>query len=41
MGGYYNTARPHQSLNMATPAQRFIAGPPHRLTDPAGSRSRS
>lgn len=21
--GYYNTARPHQSLDMATPAQRF------------------
>ncbi len=24
----YNTARPHQSLQMATPAQRFSAGPP-------------
>ena len=25
---YYNTTRPHQSLKMATPAQRFHAGPP-------------
>jgi hypothetical protein len=24
----YNTARPHQSLQMATPAGRFRAGPP-------------
>ncbi|OBH54781.1 transposase [Mycobacterium colombiense] len=24
---YYNTARPHQSLDMATPAQRFIQAP--------------
>lgn len=26
----YNTARPHQSLKMATPAQRFAAGAPVR-----------
>ena len=25
---YYNTTRPHQSLNMATPAERFPATPP-------------
>ena len=29
---YYNTARPHQSLDMATPAQRFTAGAPPRPT---------
>jgi transposase InsO family protein len=25
---YYNTARPHQSLNMTTPVERFLANPP-------------
>jgi transposase InsO family protein len=30
---YYNNGRPHQSLDMATPAQRFAAGPV--LTPPA------
>ena len=24
----YNTTRPHQSLNMTTPAERFLANPP-------------
>jgi transposase InsO family protein len=35
---YYNTARPHQSLDMATPAQRFNAAPSLRPVDamPAG-----
>jgi transposase InsO family protein len=26
--GDYNTSRPHQSLNMTTPAERFLANPP-------------
>ena len=26
--GDYNTTRPHQSLNMTTPAERFLANPP-------------
>jgi transposase InsO family protein len=31
---YYNTARPHQSLDMATPAQRFTPGVAvHAMTD--------
>jgi transposase InsO family protein len=34
---HYNTARPHQSLQMATPAQRFGAGAP--ATPPSTSRS--
>ncbi len=29
---YYNTARPHQSLDMATPAQRFTPAPPVRAS---------
>jgi transposase InsO family protein len=32
---YYNTARPHQSLNMTTPAERFIANPSPGMTDTA------
>jgi transposase InsO family protein len=32
---YYNTARPHQSLNMTTPAERFIANPSSGMTDTA------
>jgi transposase InsO family protein len=32
---YYNTARPHQSLNMTTPAERFIANPSAGMTDTA------
>lgn len=30
---YYNTTRPHQSLNMTTPAERFIANPSSGNTD--------
>jgi hypothetical protein len=32
---YYNTARPHQSLNMTTPAERFIANPSSGMADTA------
>ena len=38
---YYNSARPHQSLDMATPAQRFVpaaaAPAPSAMTAPAGA----
>jgi transposase InsO family protein len=34
---YYNTARPHQSLNMTTPAQRFSADVPALCPTPAGT----
>jgi transposase InsO family protein len=40
---YYNTARPHQSLDMATPAQRFTSGAsactPARPLSTAGDRT--
>jgi transposase InsO family protein len=39
---YYNTARPHQSLDMATPAQRFsaaIAAPPSATVQSASDRT--
>lgn len=38
---YYNSARPHQSLDMATPAQRFTpaAPPPPMLALPAADRT--
>ena len=35
---YYNTTRPHQSLDMATPAQRFSPAAPAPLTSAPASR---
>jgi transposase InsO family protein len=39
---YYNTTRPHQSLDMATPAQRFTRGaPPAATNDTTGVADRT
>ncbi|MDT5346394.1 MAG: hypothetical protein QOE52_5578 [Mycobacterium sp.] len=41
---YYNTARPHQSLDMSTPAQRFTAAagaPVPSKKDPAAGPERT
>lgn len=38
---YYNTSRPHQSLDMAAPAQRFTPAAPAALSEPPGGDERT